>query len=256
MLSMFLSQVLSVIGNCLQVVNETMAGCVIYSLGEEKLIWNSGVFDFVMCFGTSLPQNTSRDQRHAWDLCLAVEGVGYVVLARFTAVISLILRCPWTLYIWWWSLTGTVAKYWVGVFSTRWRVISVWMRWRRLSTTMVHQRYSTQIKAQFACEIFTSVLKASGAKISMDGKGRWADNVFVDQRWCSVKYEKYYQRAYESLNEVCFRIRNESAWVLGITRIRLVLENLYCWKQKNQRCRMYLSGCPKTGVHSWEFNRI
>ena len=41
------------------------------------------------------------------------------------------------------------------------------------------------------------MLKAHGVAISMDGKGRWVDNVFVERLWRSVKYEDIYLRAYE-----------------------------------------------------------
>lgn len=53
--------------------------------------------------------------------------------------------------------------------------------------------------SQFTSEDFTSVLKAAGAKISMDGKGRWIDNVFIERLWRSVKYEEVYLRAYDSV---------------------------------------------------------
>ena len=43
-----------------------------------------------------------------------------------------------------------------------------------------------------------AVLKGKGVKISMDGKGRWVDNVFVERLWRSVKYEDVYLRAYET----------------------------------------------------------
>jgi putative transposase len=61
--------------------------------------------------------------------------------------------------------------------------------------------FNTDQGAQFTSEAFTSVLKASGVKISMDGKGRWIDNVFVERLWRSVKYEEVYLRAYRSVNE-------------------------------------------------------
>ena len=41
-------------------------------------------------------------------------------------------------------------------------------------------------------------LKAAGVQISMDGKGRWIDNVFIERVWRSVKYENIYLRAYET----------------------------------------------------------
>ena len=43
--------------------------------------------------------------------------------------------------------------------------------------------------AQYTCEMFTSVLKSHNIRISMDGKGAWRDNVFVERLWRSVKYE-------------------------------------------------------------------
>jgi putative transposase len=45
------------------------------------------------------------------------------------------------------------------------------------------------------------VLAANGIRISMDGKGRWLDSVFVERRWRSVKYEQVYLHAYESVSE-------------------------------------------------------
>jgi putative transposase len=66
--------------------------------------------------------------------------------------------------------------------------------------------FNTDQGAQFTSEAFTSVLKASGVKISMDGKGRWIDNVFVERLWRSIKYEEVYLRAYESVNEARTRI--------------------------------------------------
>ena len=51
---------------------------------------------------------------------------------------------------------------------------------------------------QFTSEAFTDVLKAHGVAISMDGKGRWIDNVFIERLWRSVKYEDIYLRACET----------------------------------------------------------
>ncbi len=53
--------------------------------------------------------------------------------------------------------------------------------------------------SQFTSNEFTSVLKAHAIRISMDGKGRWMDNVFVERLWRSVKYEEVYLHAYESV---------------------------------------------------------
>ena len=58
--------------------------------------------------------------------------------------------------------------------------------------------FNTDQGAQFTSEAFTGVLKAHDVAISMDGKGRWLDNVFVERLWRSVKYEDVYLRAYET----------------------------------------------------------
>jgi putative transposase len=47
---------------------------------------------------------------------------------------------------------------------------------------------------------FTEVLKAHHIEISMDGKGCWRDNVFVERLWRSVKYEEIYLRAYDTVS--------------------------------------------------------
>ena len=57
-------------------------------------------------------------------------------------------------------------------------------------------------ESQFTSEAFTGVLKDQGINISMDGKGRWVDNVFVERLWRSVKYEDVYLHAYETPTEL------------------------------------------------------
>ncbi len=52
---------------------------------------------------------------------------------------------------------------------------------------------------QFTSEDFTGALKAHGVKISMDGKGRWMDNVFIERLWRSLKYEEVYLKAYDTV---------------------------------------------------------
>ena len=61
--------------------------------------------------------------------------------------------------------------------------------------------FNTDQGAQFTSEAFTGVLKKAGVDISMDGKGRWIDNVFVERLWRSVKYEEVYLKAYETVAE-------------------------------------------------------
>ncbi len=59
--------------------------------------------------------------------------------------------------------------------------------------------FNTDQGSQFTSEEFTGVLKDRDIKISMDGKGSWRDNVFVERLWRSVKYEEVYLMAYESV---------------------------------------------------------
>ena len=61
---------------------------------------------------------------------------------------------------------------------------------------------NTDQGAQFTSEAWTDVAKAANIRISMDGKGRWIDNVFIERLWRSVKYENVYLRAYENGREV------------------------------------------------------
>ena len=59
--------------------------------------------------------------------------------------------------------------------------------------------FNTDQGSQFTSKEFTDVLKSNGIAISMDGKGRWIDNVFVERLWRSVKYEKVYLHAYDDI---------------------------------------------------------
>jgi putative transposase len=61
--------------------------------------------------------------------------------------------------------------------------------------------FNTDQGSQFTSEAFTGRLKEEGIRISMDGKGRWRDNVFVERVWKSVKYEEVYLHAYETVTE-------------------------------------------------------
>ncbi|MEC5414504.1 IS3 family transposase [Aurantimonas sp. C2-4-R8] len=60
--------------------------------------------------------------------------------------------------------------------------------------------FNTDQGSQFTSIDFTKVLLAKDIKISMDGKGAWRDNVFVERLWKSVKYEEVYLRAYETVS--------------------------------------------------------
>ena len=61
--------------------------------------------------------------------------------------------------------------------------------------------FNTDQGSQYTSEAFTGVLKARGIGISMNGKGAWRDNVFVERLWRSVKYEEVCFNAYESMHD-------------------------------------------------------
>jgi putative transposase len=61
--------------------------------------------------------------------------------------------------------------------------------------------FNTDQGSQFTGAAFTGLLAGHGIAISMDGKGAWRDNVFVERLWRSVKYEEVYLRAYETVGE-------------------------------------------------------
>src|SRR6266850_624702 len=61
--------------------------------------------------------------------------------------------------------------------------------------------FNTDQGSQFTSAAFTDVLIRNEISISMDGKGAWRDNVFVERLWRSVKYEEVYLRAYDSVSD-------------------------------------------------------
>lgn len=61
--------------------------------------------------------------------------------------------------------------------------------------------FNTDQGSQFTSHDFTSVLSKNSIAISMDGKGAWRDNVFVERLWRSIKYEEVYLKAYDSVSE-------------------------------------------------------
>jgi putative transposase len=66
--------------------------------------------------------------------------------------------------------------------------------------------FNTDQGAQFTSEPWINTLKAAGVKISMDGKGRWIDNVFIERLWRTVKYEEVYLHAYRDGREAQQRL--------------------------------------------------
>jgi putative transposase len=62
--------------------------------------------------------------------------------------------------------------------------------------------FNTDQGSQFTSPRFTGILQRAGARISMDGRGRWMDNVFIERLWRSLKYECVYLHAFETGSEL------------------------------------------------------
>jgi transposase InsO family protein len=60
--------------------------------------------------------------------------------------------------------------------------------------------------SQFTSSQFTDLLTQNGIAISMDGKGAWRDNVFVERLWKTIKYEEVYLHAYDSVSDAKARL--------------------------------------------------
>jgi len=75
--------------------------------------------------------------------------------------------------------------------------------------------YNTDQGTQYTCKKHTTILEQHGVKISMDGKGRAFDNIFIERLWRTVKYEDIYIKAYSTVTElykgleVYFKFYNE-----------------------------------------------
>ena len=61
--------------------------------------------------------------------------------------------------------------------------------------------FNTDQGSQFTSHDFTDVLLKAGVAISMDGKGSWRDNIFIERLWRSMKYEEIYLMAYETVSD-------------------------------------------------------
>jgi putative transposase len=70
--------------------------------------------------------------------------------------------------------------------------------------------FNTDQGSQFTSPRFTGLLQEAGIQVSMDGRGRWLDNVFIERLWRSLKYECVYLHAFETGSELRAGI---SAWI-------------------------------------------
>src|ERR1700687_5213601 len=97
--------------------------------------------------------------------------------------------------IWWRLSTGPAGRFWRGACRTRWiRAFASrrsTKRWRGAPKI-----FNTDQGAQFTSSVFTGRLEAAGIAISMDGRGRFMDNIFIERLWRSIKYEEVHLKAY------------------------------------------------------------
>ena len=74
--------------------------------------------------------------------------------------------------------------------------------WKKQLLERAPEIFNTDQGSQFTCDAFTGILKNHHIKISMDGRGRWIDNVFIEKLWRSVKYQDVYIKEYTSITEL------------------------------------------------------
>ena len=74
------------------------------------------------------------------------------------------------------------------------------------------QIVNTDQGSQFTANDFVKAVKAQGCQLSMDGKGAWRDNVFVERFWKSLKYERVYLHAYDSVSQARESIMDYIDW--------------------------------------------
>lgn len=71
---------------------------------------------------------------------------------------------------------------------------------------------NTDQGSQFTAHEFVQTVKDRGSKLSMDGRGAWRDNIFVERLWRSVKYERVYLHAYDSVSQARASIMQYVVW--------------------------------------------
>ena len=99
--------------------------------------------------------------------------------------------------------------------------------------------FNTDQGSQFTSAEFTGILIRNAIAISMDGKGAWRDNVFVERIWRSVKYEEVYLRAYDTVPEARASIGRYLDFYNRASQhpsVYVVESNKHCW-----------SGCDPVG---------
>jgi putative transposase len=83
--------------------------------------------------------------------------------------------------------------------------------------------FNTDQGSQFTSDDFTKILLNSGISVSMDGKGRALDNIFIERLWRSVKYEDIYVRGYRRIPEAYTGLGNTSISTILSDHIRVLI---------------------------------
>ena len=94
--------------------------------------------------------------------------------------------------------------------------------------------FNTDQGCQFTSLEFTGLLKDHGIQISMDGRGCWRDNVFVERLWRSLKYEEVYLHAYETVGTRSRGSRATSISTINSGRIARLTDTrpIACWENR------------------------
>jgi putative transposase len=124
---------------------------------------------------------TTTHPNHVWatDITYVPIKNGFMYLI---AIIDLYSR-----YVVHWSLSNTMEAEWCAEFLKE-----------AINKAGKPEMFNTDQGSQFTSDVFTSVLIDNKITISMDGKGRATDNIFIERLWRSVKYEDVYLHAYET----------------------------------------------------------
>ena len=96
--------------------------------------------------------------------------------------------------------------------------------------------FNTDQGSQFTSAAFTGALASAGIKISMDGRGRWMDNVFIERLWRSLKHEDIYLKGYADGREAKAGIAN---WIAFYNDRRFIKRSAIArrWRSGAKRCR-------------------
>ena len=126
---------------------------------------------------------THKNQVWATDITYIPMKQGFMYL---TAIIDLHTR-----YVLNWDISNTMSAEWCA------KILS-----ETIEKHGAPEIFNTDQGSQYTSEIHTKVLKNNDIKISMDGKGRAIDNIFIERLWRSVKYENVYLQSYSDGTEL------------------------------------------------------